>query len=237
MSEIEKFFDSEQKLQMFLKEWSKPLDDRCKDNSDNQIRAAYYLWARYSLSIRTLRKLCEPGFLPDLFVLSRTCLEFNASLRSVLADKQIAEKYIEFEKHALCSYYRYLKDTKNLSKAQEVKKKISKMGVSNPDQFRSTRWCPEGYSSLVETYLGPEGKKLYSLFSDFVHGSIVALRFLENNNPQESWISKVIIVTYCGYINSAHSFLDKAWGPIITPDGEACKSAFVHVAKVFVSKC
>ena len=236
MSSLNKFFESVQNLQIFLDKWSVPFDKRCEDSSDNQIRAAYYLWVMYSLSILAIRILCNTEFLPVLFVISRSCLEFDASLKAVLEDKKIAESYIEYEKHALCSYYKYLQDTKNIPRAKEVKNKMDQMGVCNPGQFKNKKWYPKGYSSLVEKYLGAEGKILYSLSSDFVHGSIATFRFLKNNPPpQDSWIYRIIAVTYNGYIISTRSFLDKAWESNTTHDGKACMDDFVQVAKVLVN--
>jgi len=240
MNEVEKFFNSEQKLREFFGEWSKPLDDRCKNNSDNQIRAAYYLWARYSMSIRTLEHLCDPKFLPDLFVIARSCLEFRVSLKALVSDEQLAKDYLDFEKHVKSRWFNQLQSEGDLSKTVEYRQKLSELGVKDPNEYRWDKWCvhADGITGLMKDFGDANEMKLYSQLSHFAHGSVIALQVLENTNPQgcAKFLDEVIKIIYLGYILSTKSFLNKAWGPIITPDSEACKNSFVQVANVFGSK-
>jgi len=94
-STIQKFLDSYSKLEKFLGKWITYLDKRCVGNTDNQIEASYYVWARYTISIRTLKRLCKPQFFPDLCVIARCCLEYDASILAIMLDEDLAKNYLE----------------------------------------------------------------------------------------------------------------------------------------------
>ncbi len=156
MSEIEKFFKSEQKLQGFFRQWSNPLDDRCKNNNDNKVKASYFVWARYSMSIGTLRHLCNPKFVPDLFVIARSCLEFGVSLEALVSDEQLAKDYLDFEKHIKSKWFKQVQSEGNIRKSIIFRQKLSELEVKNPDKYNWDKWCVHagGITGLIKKYRG-----------------------------------------------------------------------------------
>ena len=79
MDSISRFKKSYAVLQSFYERWLVRLGERCEGHDQRQ--AAYYVWARYSMSIRTLDAILDPHLIPDLSVICRGCLEFDVSLR------------------------------------------------------------------------------------------------------------------------------------------------------------
>ncbi len=144
------------------------------------------MWARYTMSIRALVRLCKPEFVPDMFVIARCCLEYKAALKAILSDAPIAEQYLDFEKHALASYKKHLENSGRTEKAQEVCILLKGMRVTDPDRYKSTKWCRNGYTSLIKKHGGPNDERAYKLLCDFVHGSIVSLRFLQKAAPSKT---------------------------------------------------
>jgi hypothetical protein len=213
-------------LESFLQEWAQPLDQQCRNHADIQVKAAYYIWVRYTMSVRTVAHLSEPQFIPDLFVIARCCVEFNASLNAVLSDVSIAEQYLEFEKSALCSHARYLAKHGHTEEVSEI---LKQMGVTDPTKHKSKKWCKQGYTMLVKDY-APKAIDLYARLSDFVHGSVVALLFMARQQPTPTWVRKAYVTTSLGYVLSTKTFLDRAWGTIITNESKRCKDDFLGVA-------
>jgi len=236
MDQLEKFRYSSDKLIEFLGNWAKPFEEKCEKSKDNQLRASYYIWARYSMSIKTLRNICRIEFFPDLCVIGRCCLEFSASLQAVLSDKKAADDYIQFEKHSKSNYYKkYLKSSGKHEKIAKAKEHLRELGVENPDNYKWDKWCArlDGFSKLIENHKGPKERELYSFFSDFAHGSIIAVQILQNLQPSIELLEKPIKLVYSDYILSTKTFLDKVWGPIITNESEKCKREFNQVAQLF----
>jgi hypothetical protein len=101
MEESKKFGCSSDKLMEFLTLWAKPLSEKCENiSASSQQKASYYIWARYSMSIKTIKQICVIEFFPDFCVIGRCCLEVSASLQAVLSNEQAANYYLEFEKHS-----------------------------------------------------------------------------------------------------------------------------------------
>lgn len=236
MDEITKFRHSSDKLMEFLNNWAKPLDERCENNNaSSQQKASYYIWIRYSMLIKTIKQICAVEFFPDLCIIGRCCLEFSVFLQAVLSDKQAADDYIEFEKHAKSNYLRLFGDMSNTQKTTEFEKHIKEFGVENPNNYKWNKWCAKqgGYARLIEKYKGTNERKLYSFFSDFAHGSIIAIRILQNQQPSTSLLIKTIKLVSSDYILSTKSFLEEAWGPIVTEDSQKCKNEFNQLAQMF----
>ena len=218
-------------LERFLKKWSKPLDLLCEDHKDDAVTAGYYIWARYTMSVRTLAHLTSPQFLPDLLVIARCCFEYRAALQGLLKDHAIAGQYLGFEKHALCSYKKYLEDTDRTEQAAEVDKVLKKMGVSDCSKHKARGWWKGGYTKLVRDHGGPNDAKCYELLSDFVHGSIVALRFLQHESPATDSSTRMSSIVYHGYLSTSNEFLERAWGSITTEDSKQCREEFADVVR------
>jgi len=228
MCEQARISEFDEQLCLFLKEWAQPLDKRCKGNTDPQVRAAYYVWARYTMSIRTVAHLYQPEFIPDLFVIARCCLEYYAALKAVLSKLAIAEQYLDFEKCALASYKRYLEGEGQTEKVTEVCGMLKEMGVEDCDKYKSRGWCKNGYAALIRDYGESGDSLLYRQLSDFVHGSIVSLRFLKRQSPSANQGLQVRKTTCLGHIVATKEFLDKVWG---ASEDTGCEAAFVQVAK------
>jgi hypothetical protein len=229
MCEIAQLAAFKERLESFLQQWAQPLDQQCRNHADIQVKAAYCIWARYTMSIRTVVHLSEPQFIPDLFVIARCCVEFNASLNAVLNDVNVAEQYLDFEKSALCSYVKYLEENDRTDDAENAREILKQMGVTDPTKHKSKKWCKQGYTKLVQKH-APNAVNLYGQLSDFVHGSVVALRFMERQRPTEDGPGRIQMITDLGYVSSTKTFLDRAWGVIITDESERCKNDFLGVA-------
>lgn len=229
MGDIEKISSFVKGLDTFLQKWSKPLDLGCKDHMDNRIKAAYYVWARYTMSVRTIAHLSKLQFLPDLFVIARCCFEYRAALHAVLEDPAVAGQYLDFERQALCSYKKHLENAGDTERAAQVEKTLKQMGVAGSSKNRSG-WCKDGYTNLVRDHGNSHDLKCYKLLSDFVHGSIVAARFLQNESLSTDSGMKVSLIVYHGYVGSTNKFLERARGSIVTPDRRQCKGDFEVVA-------
>ena len=183
-STIQKFVDSYGKLEKFLGKWITHLDKRCVKNTDNQIVASSYVWARYTISIRTLRRLCEPQFLPDLYVIARCCIEYDASLLAVMEDQEAATNYLEYEKHAKANYLKKSGNTIDKNEKKIYENILASLGVKNLEDYKWTKWCVKqgGYSGLIEKYEGIDAKRLYFFLSEFVHSSVMAVKMLPGWN-------------------------------------------------------
>lgn len=235
MDELVKFQHSTGKLMEFLNKWAKPLGKKCEDkNASNQQKASYYLWARYSMSIKTIRHICAIEFFPDLCVIGRCCLEISASLQAVLSDEKAANDYLEFEKHSKSNYLKYLKSIGETQKATRFEENLSELGVENPENYKWNKWCAQsgGYSKLIQNHKGPEEREFYLFSSDFAHGSIIAIQILQNLKPSSKLLESLIQMVYSDYILSTKSFLDKVWGQIITNDSKKCKNEFYEIARL-----
>lgn len=237
VNEIAKFRRSWDKLEGFLNDWACVLDKRCTGDHDPQVTASYFIWARYSMSIGTIGHLCNPKFLPDLFVIARCCLEFGVSLEAVLSDAQLAQDYLDFEKHVKSKWFKQVQSEGDVQKAIEFRQKLGELGVEEPDEYNWDKWCVHGggITGLIRKYRRADGMKLYSQLSQFAHGSVVALHILANSPPQNGarYLEKLIAAIYSDYILSTNSFLEKAWGPIATPESDICKNSFKEVAFLF----
>ena len=237
-STIQKFLGSYSKLDGFLSKWFTDLDKKCSRNSDKQIKASYYIWARYSIAIRSFRHLCEPQFLPDLYVIARCCIEYDASLLAVMEDQEAATSYLEFEKHAKANYLKKFGNTIDKNEKKIYENNLASLGVKNLEDYKWTKWCVKqgGYSGLIEKYEGIGATRLYFFLSGFAHSSVMAVKILQNTaNPHKSLLMVVELVYSC-YLIGTKPFLDKALGPIITSDSEKCKGEFDEVIHSFRSR-
>ena len=234
MEELENFKKSTDKLVEFLNKWAGPLSERCeKNNSSSQQKASYYLWLRYSMSIKTIKQICSIEFFPDLCVIGRCCLEISASLQAVLSDEQVAQDYLEFEKHSKSNHYRkFLKKSDDYERISQAEEHLNKIGVKNPDNYKKKCWYKYGYAQLVETYKGEKDRELYFFLSDYVHSSINAFKITKDMRSCQKLLEKTIKLVYSDYIILTKSFLDNVWDEIIIGDRDKCENEFIEIAKL-----
>lgn len=92
-------------------------------------------------------------------------------------------------------------------------------------------WChPMSISTLVKKYLGPNERLLYFMWSQFAHGSALAVEILQRTTPSRDVLDKVIVTLYAQYVLITRDLLDLAWGVIVTDDSENCKHEFDAIA-------
>lgn len=230
MNAVNQFKRSFGHLQQFLQAWLPKITERCKDA--DQRTAGYYVWARYSMSIRTLDALTDPQLIPDIAVICRGCLEFDVSLEAVLKSDELAHEYLEFDKHAKAKYLKLLGKHGEIDRLLEFRERFDKQFGEDPDAFKLPSWCHRhgGATGLLEKFDRKYEMRLYNMLSHFAHGSVSSLQALDqwSENPAIS-LGRIIDATYSAYLSSSYKFLEFIWGPLVTPDGERCKGEFLQV--------
>lgn len=231
-SDTAKFKQSYYHLSAFLDKWVEKLQERCLPEEQNT--ACFYIWCRYTMSIHTLHQICDPHYMPDIYVIARSCLEYYASFMAVLKDSKLASAYIEYPDRARAHYCKVLE---RLGYGSALAKHEPHLKSVFGDDWRSEArisWYPQGSSQLVETYGGLDERRLYASYSHFAHGSALALQTLQNTLPSQSTLDKVVVTVHYSYIEITRSLLELAWGKIVTQDSESCKSEFVEVAAAVI---
>lgn len=229
MDQIGRFKRSHTVLQGFFEKWLSRIEERC--SGQIQCKAAFYVWARYSMSMRTLNALLDPHFLPDLAVICRGCVEFDVSLEAVIKDEEMAREYLEFEKHAKARYLQILRKQGDIERLLLRKGQFEEKFNESPDNYKQTSWCAKkgGISGLMRS---PEHKnklRIYNMLSHFAHGSVWAMQMLEGRVNPEQTLAMLVENMYTGYLDSSRAFVWFAWEPLTTPEGERCKNDFLRV--------
>jgi hypothetical protein len=228
---LDKFVRSWDQLNEFQRVWVEKLERQSK--SDDQRRACFSVWARYSIALKTLRRICEPQYLPDCIVIARCCLEYEASLRAVLLEPEYVKKYLDFDKQAE-AYHARLSERIGCSatRAKLEPDLLSEFGQDWRDEAKSN-WC--NISDLIKKLSGKEARRLYGLYSHFVHSSVIAVNLLDHRiSHPEKWLSLCINGAYSAYLELTHRFLDVIWGAIVTGESESCKKNFEYVLEAYV---
>ena len=235
MNTVEQFARSYAVLTRFFATWIPIIDERSRGH--DQRHAAYYVWARYCMSMNTIHALLDPHLFPDLAVISRGCLEFNVTLDAIVRDEEMAREYLEFDKHAKARYLKILAKQGDIDRLLKRSKQFEEMFDESPDGFRQTSWCAKrgGITGLMRALERETDVRLYNMLSHFAHGSVSALQILDGRiqDPNEL-MAKLVDATYRSYLDSTHSFLCFVWEPLETPDGERCKSDFSEVQSIYI---
>lgn len=217
-------------LQAFYDRWMVPIDERCRAHDHR--RAAYYIWARYSMSIGTVAVLQYPQAIPDLSVICRGCIEYDVSLEAVMKDEEIAREYLDFEKHARAHYLQILSKQGEVDRLLMRREQFDEAFGEDPDQFRHASWCAkrQGISGLMRSLNRTTELRLYNMLSHFAHGSIWAMQTLEGSiKDAPATLRTMTDGTFDAYTESSRRFIWFIWEPIATPDGEACKAEFAQI--------
>jgi len=217
-------------LSKFLDKWV----DKVKSQAiqDDVRRPAWFVWGRYTLSIRTIHTICSPYFLPDIWLIGRSCLEHEATLRGIMNDPKIAKDYLNFMDRAK-AYYAWLLEKVGLSdKLAQLEPELIKTLGENWRNRKAATWSKA--SELVERYGGDASRCCYALLSHFSHCSVVASQMLEHTGPSEMSLGNTIESIYGGYVLVTTDFLDFIWGPIVTTESDRCKNDFLNVMRKWI---
>jgi len=231
MDSISRFKKSYAVLQAFYDQWLVRLRERCEAHDQRQ--AAYYVWWRYSMSIRTLDAILDPHLIPDLSVICRGCLEFDVSLEAIIKDGNVARDYLEFDKHAKAHYLKILSKQGDIDRLLMRREQFDETFGEDPDDFGRNSWCAkyQGITGLMNKLERSIDIRLYNMLSHFAHGSILAMQTLDANivDPDKT-LATMIEGAYTSYLDSTRRFVWFAWEPLTTPEGEQCKNDFLGVA-------
>lgn len=227
MDEIACFKRSFPILQGFYETWICRIEQRCLGHNHRQ--AAYYVWARYSMSMSTINALLDPKLIPDLTVICRGCLEFDVTLEAVSKFSELANAYLDFEKSAKAEYLRLLGKQGEIERLLKRRQQFQERFSDEPEGVRGTSWCHKegGITGLMNRLDRQQDRRLYSILSHFAHGSVVALQMLDGGiEDPEKYLAQSVASTFTRYLESSRAFLDFIWQPVITPEGERCKHDF-----------
>ncbi len=221
----EKFERSCAHLVKFLDDWIDKIAGRCAQ--DEQQRAAFFIWSRYTMSIRTLQRICDPHLMPDIYLIGRACIEFDASLKAVTDDPEQAHKYLQFEDAAAAYLGKLFKRHGYTDDLGAMESRLKE--ALGPDWEKSARakWC--NMREIIVRYAGPEERIGYAWWSHFAHGSVVAIESLRGIAPTQRRLDQAMAVIYNSYLMSTSDFLDFIWGHIVTADSDRCKKEFETV--------
>ena len=225
-----KFKQSFPILGKFLDEWV----DKVKSQAiqDDIRRAAWLVWGRYSISIRTLHEICNPYFLPDIWLIARSCLEHEATLKGIMDDPKIAKDYLNFLDKAKAYYAWLLEKLGQSDKLALLEPDLIKTFGKDWRNEKATTWSKT--SELVEKYGGEASRCCYAMWSHFTHCSVVASQMLEHTVPSQTSLENTIATVYGGYVLVTSDFLDFVWGPIVTTESDRCKSDFLNVMRKWI---
>ena len=225
-----KFNRSFIELSQFLDKWI----DNVKSQAiqDYNRRAAWFVWGRYTLSMRTIHRICNPCFIPDIWIIARSCLEHEATLRGIMDDPNIAKDYLNFMDKAKAYYAWLLEQLGHSDRLAHLEPDLIKIFGEDWRSEKATTWSKT--SELVEKYGGKDCRRCYALWSHFTHCSVVASQMLEHTVPSQMTLDKAIDVVYGGYVLVTKDFLDFIWGPIVTTESDICKNDFVNVMRKLV---
>ena len=222
-------------LQKFYEAWMDRIAERCQGHDQRQ--AAYYVWARYSMSMRTLDALLDPYLIPDLSVICRGCLEFDVALEAVINDENAAREYLDFEKHAKARYLKILSKQGDLDRWLMRRTQFRDTFGEDPEDFRRPSWCAkyQGITGLMQKLSRTNELRIYNMLSHFAHGSVWAMQMLDRSTADpEKTLATLVHSSYTSYLNSSRAFVWFLWEPVTTSEGEACKSDFIEVIATHV---
>jgi len=225
-----KFNQSFIELSKFFEKWVDKIQNQAIQNDVR--RAAWLVSGRYFISIRTLHKICDPYFLPDICLIARSCLEYEATLRGIMDDSKIASAYLNFADKAKAYYAWLLEKLGSKEQVARLEPDLIKTFGANWRDAKATTWSKT--SELVEKYGGEGSRRCYALWSHFTHCSVVASQMLERTPPSQTWLDDIIAAVYGGYITITQDFLDFVWGPIITDESERCKKDFLNIMRKWI---
>jgi len=217
-------------LSKFIDEWIDKI--KSKAIQDDVSRASWFVWGRYTLSIRTIHKICIPSFLPDIWLIARSCLEHEATLRGIMDDPKIANDYLNFVDKAKAYYAWLLEKLGHRNQLAHLEPELINKFGGNWRNKKATTWSKA--SELVEKYGGNDSRCCYAMWSHFTHCSAVASQMLDRTAPSQTALDYTIATVYGGYVLVTKDFLDLIWGPIATTESDRCKNDFFDIMKKWI---
>jgi hypothetical protein len=229
---VAEFRESFKHLTEFWRDWTEEIDQQARQ--DNQRKASYYIWARWSLLIRTFHRICDPGYIPDIYLVARSCFECEASLKAIKENPTLADQYLAFPDKAKAYYAWVCKKLGLEERLAKLEPELKQRFGDNWEREKATQWC-SNISEMIETYCDPAKRLLYASCSHFVHGTAVVAHYLENSSPTENDLNKAIEAIYTGYLVSTYEFLKIVWGPIVQEKSTQCQNAFSGILASWVN--
>jgi hypothetical protein len=224
---VTEFQESFKHLTKFWLDWAEEIDGQA--NQDNPRRASYYIWARWSLLIRTFYRICDPAYLPDIYLITRSSIECEAFFKAIKADPKLADKYLAFPEKAKAYYAWVCKRLGLKDSLAKLEPDLKRRFGDNWEAEKATQWC--NTSDMIEKHCGPPSRLLYASYSHFVHGSAVVVNYLQGHSPSGAELAKVIDAVYTGYLLSTSDFLEMVWGPIVQEKSTRCQKVFSDILK------
>jgi hypothetical protein len=221
-------------LDQFANKWLTSLWDR---GTDNQRKAALHVWVRYFASVRALHHLRDKNDLPDGYATARVCLEMDAALQAICEDARLGDDYMEFEKHAKNRYLNYVTKAGELDEAVRAHRYLQRRFGKNYHEHMRDKWCTRygGVAGLFRRLNRHSDYARYSLYSNFTHGSIVAIELLNKQGFESQRILTLLLTQHFGcFLGRTRSLLNLLWGPLVLLEGEKCKGEFLTVMKRFI---
>jgi hypothetical protein len=229
-----RFQESFSHLTRFLGNWADKIDQQA--HQDRQREACYYIWARWTLLIRTIHHTCGPAYIPDIYLLTRSCIECDASFKAIQAEPKLADEYLDFPDKAKAYYAWLCQELGDADGLAALEPELKACFGNDWEKHKAMQWLPKtgpmktSTSELVETYCGPDARLIYAHSSHFVHGSAVVAQYMRNTMPTGSDLDKAIGLVYSGYLLSTRDLLKIVWGPVLQKDSELCQKEFSDVA-------
>ncbi len=234
---IPRFKQSFAYLQKFYDAWLLRIEERCKGHL--QRHAAYYVWARYSMSMGTLDAICNPHLIPDLSVICRGCLEFDVALEAVIKDEDLVRDYLEFDKHAKARYMKILGKQGDVGRLLMRRAQFTETFREEPEDFGRNSWCAryQGITGLMQKLERSNDLCIYNMLSHFAHGSVWAMQTLDGHilDPEKT-LAMMVESVYTTYLKLSRSFIWFIWEPLATPEGGRCKNDFLEVLSAHIAE-
>ena len=229
-NQIAKFKLSFLELSKFFDKWVDKIKSQAIQNKVCSV--GWLVSGRYFISIRTIHRICDPYFLPDICLIARSCLEYEATIRGIMDDPKIADDYLNFMNRAKAYYLWLLEKLGCSEQVVRLEPELVKIFGKNWRKEKAATWSKT--SELIEKYGGEANRRCYALWSHFSHCSVVASQMLEHTPPSQTWLDDTITAVYGGYIVVTKDFLDFLWGPIITTESDECKKDFLNVMRKWI---
>ncbi len=163
------------KIDAFVSRWVKDLWPYCKTN--NQKQACWYLWIRYSLSLRSLRHLAAANDICGCYTIARCCIEYDVAISAIAKKPELGDDYMGYEVHAKSRHLQSMRHHEPSWKIDELEKYMASQ--FGPDFARSKKpnWHG-GFPTLCVVAGCEDVLSMYHILCQFVHGTVTGMKAL-----------------------------------------------------------